>query len=258
MLQVFQQITHQCIKIVQQDTEIIKEFVEYCNEGEIEKAYDMLTKDCKTRIYPSLEYFKTVYYDRIFTQKRMYTLENWYSTRNFTTYYIRYTEDILSSGKLSTESNQGDYITVVNQGYKKELNISSYVGVEDVNRVKTVNGVTITVNKIHYYMDYTVLTLKVKNNTQNAICIDTKDKIDTMYLYDTNGIKYTAFLNEKAVEEFIARRNMEISIDIKFNKRYNPESRELNGLKLKDVVLNYENYISGVEGKNKIEIDVGI
>ena len=107
-------------------------------------------------------------------------------------------------------------------------------------------------------MDYTVLTLKVKNNTQNAICIDTKDKIDTMYLYDTNGIKYTAFLNEKAVEEFIARRNMEISIDIKFNKRYNPESRELNGLKLKDVVLNYENYISGVEGKNKIEIDVGI
>lgn len=251
-------VTGEKVQNIKQDTEVIKEFVEYCNDGEIEKAYNMLTTDCKTRIYPSLEYFKTVYYDRIFTEKKMYTLENWYSTRDFKTYYIRYTEDVLSSGKLSTESNRGDYITVVKQGETNKLNISSYVGAEDVNKGKTVDGVTITVSKIHHYMDYTVLTLKVRNNTQNAICIDTKEKLDNMYLYDTNGVKYTAFLNEKAVEEFIIRRNMELSIEVKFNKIYNPESRDLRGLKLKDVVLNYENYLTNVEAKKRIEIDVGI
>lgn len=251
-------LTGEKVQNIGQDTEVIKEFVEYCNDGEIEKAYSMLTADCRARIYPSLEYFKKVYYDRIFTSKRMYKLENWYSTRNFTTYYIRYTEDVLSSGNVSAESNQGDYITVVNKGDRKELNISSYVGAENTNRSSTVDGVTVTVSKIHYYMDYTVLTLTVRNNTQNAICIDTKEKTDTMYLYDTNGVKYTAALNEKAVEEFIIRRNMEFSIDVKFNKIYNPESRELDGLKIKDVVLNYENYVSNRETKKKIEIDVDI
>ena len=251
-------LTGEKVQNIGQDTEVIKEFVKYCNDGEIEKAYNMLTADCKTRIYPSLEYFKKVYFDRIFTDKRMYQLENWYSTRNFTTYYIRYTEDVLSSGNISAESNQGDYITVVNQGDRKELNISSYVGASNINRSSTVDGVTVTVSKIHYYMDYTVLTLKVRNNTQNAICIDTKEKTGTMYLYDTNGVKYTAALNEKSVEEFTIRRNMGVNIDIKFNKIYNPESRDLDGLKLKDIVLNYENYISNNEVKKKIEIDVGI
>ena len=251
-------LTGEKVQNIGQDTEVIKEFVKYCNDGEIEKAYNMLTADCKARIYPSLEYFKKVYFDRIFTDKRMYQLENWYSTRNFTTYYIRYTEDVLSSGNISAESNQGDYITVVNQGDRKELNISSYVGASNINRSSTVDGVTVTVSKIHYYMDYTVLTLKVRNNTQNAICIDTKEKTGTMYLYDTNGVKYTAALNEKSVEEFTIRRNMGVNIDIKFNKIYNPESRDLDGLKLKDIVLNYENYISNNEVKKKIEIDVGI
>ena len=251
-------LTGEKVQNIGQDTEVIKEFVKYCNDGEIEKAYNMLTADCKTRIYPSLEYFKKVYFDRIFTDKRMYKLENWYSTRNFTTYYIRYTEDVLSSGNISAESNQGDYITVVNQGDRKELNISSYVGASNINRSSTVDGVTVTVSKIHYYMDYTVLTLKVRNNTQNAICIDTKEKTGTMYLYDTNGVKYTAALNEKSVEEFTIRRNMGVNIDVKFNKTYNPESRDLDGLKLKDIVLNYENYISNNEVKKKIEIDVGI
>jgi len=65
-------------------------------------------------------------------------------------------------------------------------------------------------------------------------------------------------LNEKSVEEFTIRRNMGVNIDIKFNKIYNPESRDLDGLKLKDIVLNYENYISNNEAKKKIEIDVGI
>lgn len=82
-----------------QKTEVIKEFVKCCNEGEIEKAYNMLTDECKTRVYPSLERFKTGYYDRIFKINRMYTLENWYTSGNLDTYYIRYTEDVLASRK---------------------------------------------------------------------------------------------------------------------------------------------------------------
>lgn len=106
-------ITGERVKNLESDKAIIKQFVEYCNEGKIEEAYGMLSLEAKTRIYPSLERFKIVYYDRIFKIKRMYTLENWYDTRTFSTYYIKYTEDVLASGNVNSSNNIGDYITIV-------------------------------------------------------------------------------------------------------------------------------------------------
>ena len=79
-----------------------------------------------------------------------------------------------------------------------------------------------------------------------------------MYLQDTNGVTYTAFLNENAVEEFRVSRNMEITVEIKFNKMYNPSSREINKLVLGDIVLNYDEFSRGEEEKNSISMNVKI
>lgn len=50
-------------------------------------------------------------------------------------------------------------------------------------------------------MDYSIVDIKIKNNTTNKICLDTKENIDKTYLYDENNVKYTAFLNELSDEE---------------------------------------------------------
>ncbi len=241
-----------------QNTDIIKLFVKHCNEGKVEEAYNMLTDECKARIYPSLERFKTMYYDRIFKINRMYTLENWYVNGNLATYYIKYTEDVLATGNANSKDNMGDYITVTRLADKNSLNISSYVGSKNINKLETKNGITIEIEKMYMYMDYTILSLKVKNTNKDIISLDTKENLDTMYLYDTNGVRYSSFLNETAEEELIFRRNMEMTVEIKFNKMYNPTSREISGLALKDVVINYENYKSKVEEKNKITFDIDI
>lgn len=44
----------------------IEEFVGYCNEHDVEKAYDMLSDSCKEELYPSQEYFEENYYNQIF------------------------------------------------------------------------------------------------------------------------------------------------------------------------------------------------
>lgn len=240
------------------NTDIIKQFVKYCNEGQIEKAYNMLTDECKTLLYPSLERFKTSYYDRIFNIDRMYTLKNWYTTSLFDTYYIKYTEDVLASGNVQSKNNLSDYITIVNNKSDKCLNINSYVGSTQVNSKKNINGVTIKIDKIYMYMDYTILNIKVKNGTNNTISIDTKEDTEATYIYDTNKIRYTAFLNENSEAELQIRRNMEVGINIKFNKLYNPERRDILGLCLKDVVLNYDNYAQGIEEKKQISFDIEI
>lgn len=38
-------------------SEVIDEFVKYCNNGQVEKAYEMLSDECKTILYPNLEDF---------------------------------------------------------------------------------------------------------------------------------------------------------------------------------------------------------
>lgn len=251
-------ITGQTVKNNIANTEIIKQFVKYCNEGQIENAYNMLTDDCKERIYPSLERFKTMYYDRIFKIKRMYSLENWYEEGNSATYYIKYTEDVMATGITNSKNNNSDYITVTKQEMTNCLNINSYVGTKTINKSQTENGVNIEITKIHMYMDYTILDLKVRNLSKDTIIIDTKENQDTLYLYDLKGVKYTSFLNENSAEELKASKNMEIKTNIKFNKRYNPNSRDLSGLVLKDVVTNYENYTAKTEEKKSIKFDISI
>lgn len=251
-------ITGQKVKNSIANTEIIKQFVKYCNEGQVENAYNMLTYDCKERIYPSLERFKTMYYEKIFKINRMYTLENWYEEGNSATYYIKYTEDVMASGNTEAKNNTSDYITVTKQQMTNCLNINSYVGTKTINKSQVQNGINIEITKIHMYMDYTILDLKVRNLSKDTIILDTKENQDTLYLYDLKGVKYTAFLNENSTEELKASKNMEIKTDIKFNKRYNPTSRDLSGLVLKDVVTNYENYTSKTEAKKAIKFDISI
>ena len=234
-------------------TNTIKQFVEYCNNGEIEKAYNMLTDECKTLIYPTIESFTQNYYQRIFYINRMYSLQNWYDDGSLYTYYIKYTEDVLASGNLNSEDNKGDYITVVETENGYRLNISSYVGREMMNDKVNSDNIVITVNWLDMYMDYTIANLSVTNNRESDISLDTKDGNYTMYMYDTNNVKYNSFLHENSEEQLRVRNGLTNTINIKFNKMYNPE-RELRGVIFSNVVLNYEDYISGTSEKNSITI----
>lgn len=234
-------------------TNTIKQFVEYCNNGEIENAYNMLTDECKTLIYPTIESFTQNYYQRIFYINRMYSLENWYDDGSLYTYYIKYTEDVLASGNLNSEDNKGDYITVVETENDYRLNISSYVGREMMNDKVNSDNIVITVNWLDMYMDYTIANLSVTNNRESDISLDTKDGNYTMYMYDTNNVKYNSFLHENSEEQLRVRNGLTNTINIKFNKMYNPE-RELRGVIFSNVVLNYEDYISGTSEKNSITI----
>lgn len=217
-------ITGEEVKTNEQSKETIKRFVGYCNNKEIEKAYDMLSEDCRKLVYSDIEKFKTNYIDRIFYIYRLYTLENWFETNELKTYYIKYTEDILASGNANSKDNKGDYITVTKDNH---ININSFVGTEEINKENTKDGVTINVAKVYYYMDYTILSLDVKNDTDGVIALDSKANLKTTLIYDTNNVEYEAFLNEKAEEELQVRRNARRTINIKFNKIYNPNSRTL-------------------------------
>lgn len=220
-------ITGEKVKNNQSNLELIKEFVENCNKGKIEDAYNLISADCKALLYPTIESFKKDYIDRIFYMNRIYSLENWYTTSAYDTYYIKYTEDVLATGNTHSKDNYNEYITIVNYSNGKYINVDNYVGTQKVNMSKEENGIKVQVNKMHMYIDYTILDITVDNSTLNTVSIDTKKKLNTTFIYDVNDVRYTAFLNEIADIELEVKGKQKKNIEIKFNKRYNPESRDI-------------------------------
>lgn len=236
---------------------LINTFVEYCNTGkgeDIEKAYNLLSDECKEVLYPTLRDFVTNYYLKIFYITRIYSLENWYTENNGVTYYIKYTEDVLATGNAKSADTKSDYITIVstNKGYR--LNIGSYVGRTYDNETVGNMGAYITVNYIDMYIDYCIVNVSISNNSTNTICFDTKENVETVFLYDENNVKYNSFLNEIEDEEFVVKSGESNTLNIRFNKIYNP-SRVIRGIYFSDIVLNYENYAANTERKQRLVLN---
>lgn len=236
---------------------LINQFVEYCNNNQIQEAYDMLSAECKELLYPNINVFNQAYVQSIFYIKRMYSMQNWYIGSNIYTYYIKYTEDIMATGNVNSDENKGDYITIIKKGDKYYLNISSYVGRQDINKAISKQNIFIKVNWVDMYIDYTIINLTANNNTEKTICIDTKEDTSSTYIYDKNNVKYTSFINENPMTELVIRSQSTSTINIKFNKLYN-QSRILTGIAFKDIILNYDEYMSNAAEKEKISIDINL
>lgn len=55
--------------------ELIEQFVKYCNNNQIEDAYSMISKDCKSVLFPNINTFKNNYIKKIFNQNKTAKVE---------------------------------------------------------------------------------------------------------------------------------------------------------------------------------------
>ena len=129
---------------IKKDSEIIKQFVESCNQNNVEQAYELLTNECKENMFPTIDDFKRIYCYEIFNSYKTYTVENWTSN----TYQIRYTGDILGTGNLDNNETRQDYITVVNKNGEKKLNINNYIGRNSLNRTTNYDDIKVVVTSV--------------------------------------------------------------------------------------------------------------
>ncbi len=225
--------------------EVIDLFAEYCNNGQIEEAYNMLTDECKDEMYPEQNNFEELYYNQIFLDTtRNTSVESWISN----IYRVTYDEDFLATGQYSTENSKQDYITVEEQedGTFK-LNISGFVGRNEINNSTEKNGITIEVLEENMYMEYTTYTIKVQNSSESTIQLDDGQDIDAMYIEDDNGIQYSAYTHEISATDLIVSPRETKEIEIKYYSRYGSQ-KDIDLLGFSRVVLNYgENTTKTIE-----------
>lgn len=220
-------------------TKIMDEFINLCNKKETEKAYNLLTDECKEEIFESsLENFKTNYIEKIFTTVKTYNMQSWINSGN-PTYKVRILQDALSTGK--TGESFEDYITIVKQDNTYKLNINSYVGRTNINKEKTKDNIKLTVINKDTYMDYEIYNVKIENKTNNTILLDTKTKQKSVYITGSNNATYSAFIHEIDNAYLTIKPRIYSNISIKFNKIYSPNIR-INSLTFTDIITNLEEY----------------
>ena len=102
-------------------TKLINDFLQYCNSKQIEKAYEMLSENCKTELYPTIDDFSNSYYNIIFSQSR--DIEVKYDSIN-DIYQIVFYEDILESGKLENRDSITDYYKIEHEILEEKIYIN--------------------------------------------------------------------------------------------------------------------------------------
>lgn len=225
----------------QEDSKIVKEFVEYCNNGKTEEAYNLLTDGCKQNLYPTLEDFKQKYCDRYFNTKKEYSLQSWIKKGNNVTYQMRIMEDIISSGQYQSGGTYQDYITVLEE--EKKVNINGYIGKKEINKNTNLEGLNIDIVKVEVYMDYEEYTLKVTNNTQNVVMLDSmKNPTYTLRLV-ASGNSYPVRIKSISYTELIVNPDEEREMKIQFNKGYSSESNA-NSIMFSQIVRNYNDFMN--------------
>lgn len=218
---------------------IIDQFIRYCHAKEIEKAYSLLSNDCKEELFPTLDDFKEKYYYKLFNTKKLYSKEVFYNN----TYKVKYYDDMLATGKINDEVIE-DYYTIQKENNETKLNISNFIYKMDLNRQKTINNLKIKVLEKQVYTEYEEYKLEVTNLTDKKILLDSKEKTKTMYLLGDKDVKLYCLSHEISIDELTIEAKSSKIIRLKFNKGYNVKSNTQEEINLTDIIYDYEEYKS--------------
>ena len=194
-------------------SERIKEFVDFCNNADVEKAYNMLSENCQKTLYANLNEFKINYYNSLFKSQKIVDIDLYENS----TYRVAFSEDPISTGKLENKIDQKiDYISV-DDDYK--LNISSFIKIETINSKSQNSYAQITVLTKQVFIDHEIYLINVKNLMMTDIYIDDVENSQLIINY-SNGNKNKANMNEYSEEDLRVLANSNKNISIRVDKSY--------------------------------------
>ena len=217
---------------------VIDQFIKYCNNNDIEKAYNLLSKDCKENIFNTQESFYANYYIINFKSKRLYSKELYTDS----TYTVKLYNDILSTGESKTDSGLQDLYTIVLENNEPKLNIASYIGRKEINK-KATNGIlTINVVEKNIYEDYEEYTFEVTNNTVKTVLLDSLENTKSMYLINENDVNRYSYSHELNKLTINIKSNETKTIKIKYSKAYGRTNYSIKAVCFTNIINDYEEY----------------
>ena len=226
---------------------IIDTYFNYCNTQEYEKAYNLISEECRAKLYPTLDQF-TGYVDQVFQKKKkIYNIQDYSNVDNKYIYNIRILDDILSNGTTDGYYYYEEKFVMIEENGQIKLSIGEYIGDEQPGiKVEDDNMVVEILNKSVEYETETY-TVKVTNKTDKYIVISDNYQADEINL-DLG--EQTRRPTNMTYASFYVEPNGEMTQELVFNKFYD------NGLTAQKLkfnmirVLNSYNEKSGTTEEN--------
>ncbi len=233
---------------------LVEQFIKFCNESNTTEAYNMLTEECKKALFTTEEEFIQNYYNLIFTEKKLYGINNFRNNSHYYTYEVKFYQDALSTGKIEDNDVYQDYITIDEK--QNKISINSFIYQQEINKTIEENNIQITVLSKEVYKDYEQYHIVVKNNTEKNILLDSRESSKNVYAIGSDYGKYQSYIYE------IAGKLLEIGVGnsrtykLKINKIYNP-SVTIKSICFSDIVMDQEAY-EKKEETERISISINI
>lgn len=233
---------------------LLEDFINYSCNGEVDKAYALLTQDCKEILYPSLETFEQDYCSDI--RNKTYDFQSWASTSGTYIYQVRFFENPLTTGMDTTNNYIQDYITVIKEQEEYKLNINKFIGKRDINKEIETNDIYITVKSSETYLDYEYYELEINNRRYKQIILDPLIEDDSTYVKNSDGLNISALLYENDEEDLNIKAGEVKTVKIKFNNTYNGE-KTIRKLGFSTIIIDKEEYEKdNSKGTINVEIDL--
>lgn len=234
----------------EKDSNLVDTFLELCNNGQVEEAYNLLSDECKEELYPTIELFKSKYYDYIFDKKRVCNLQSWISTSKYTIYRIRYSNSMLETGTYDEKDVYEDYITLNKKNEEEKISIGNFIDFEQCNIITRTSGIEATVVAKKIYLMNEEYEIYIKNNTDKTILLDNLEPSAKIWLI-ADGNYFRTYSNKLYMSDLIIEPGETNKVVIRFMKNLgnNKNSDEIQFL---NVIKDYDTYIENKEGYTDI------
>lgn len=179
---------------------IIDQYISYCNNKEYEKAYEMISLNCRQKVYSTIEEFKA-YVDYVFKEPKIYTIQNYSNRDKVYIYRIRLFEDIMASGLTYSETLKyfEEKLVFTEKDGKLQLGVKEYVGDEEMDAVYEDQYMKITVSNKSISYDEETYTVKIQNKTENIVVLADNIEIGEIAIETPKGNKAMSEENWRAI-----------------------------------------------------------
>ena len=139
---------------------IIDEFIGYCNNKEYEKAYNLLSEECKNNEYSNIKDFEK-YVNRRFPNKKLYCIQDYSNLNGKYIYQVKIYDDFLSTG-LTVEKDSNNEL---------KISVGKYIETTDIKSVAEDDYLKIDIKNKTVKYDSEVYHLKITNRSEYTVVI---------------------------------------------------------------------------------------
>lgn len=162
--------------------DMIEEYVGYCNEGNYQKAFNMLSEDCrKYEFDDDVQKFRKHVLVKMPTPKK-YSIQDYsntkYGKQKVYVYEIKYTDDLLATGLTnSTYTFTSEKITFYEDDNKEmQMNVGNYIYHEDIKSISENEYLKIDV--MQKVVNYSIETYEVKFTNRSNYTVVISDGVE--------------------------------------------------------------------------------